>query len=100
MSRVWIRQRLSSRAGKHAWYDKPAGENWDQWQRIIAQAQAQDLLIQMGYMFRYHDGYCKIAEWVPFGFFGRCVCGSGAYVHIFGKIAERNCFCASGWGIF
>ena len=58
------------RAGKHAWYDKPAGENWDQWQEIIAQAQAQDLLIQMGYMFRYHDGYCKIAEWVHSGFLG------------------------------
>ena len=58
------------RAGKHAWYDKPAGESWDQWQEIIAQAQAQDLLIQMGYMFRYHDGYCKIAEWVHSGFLG------------------------------
>lgn len=27
------------RAGKHCWYDKPAGDNWQQWQRIIALAE-------------------------------------------------------------
>ena len=26
-------------AGKHVWYDKPAGENWEQWQRVINTAQ-------------------------------------------------------------
>ncbi len=58
------------RAGKHVWYDKPAGENWAQWQKVIAMARAKDLSIQMGYMFRYHDGYCKIAQWVHSGLLG------------------------------
>lgn len=58
------------RAGKHVWYDKPAGENWAGWQRVIALARERDSLVQMGYMFRYHDGYCKIAEWVRSGLLG------------------------------
>ena len=58
------------RAGKHVWYDKPAGENWAGWQRVIALAREQELLVQMGYMFRYHAGYCKIAEWVHSGLLG------------------------------
>jgi len=58
------------RAGKHVWYDKPAGDNWEQWQNVVAMAQEKELLIQLGYMFRYHDGYCKIAEWVHSGFLG------------------------------
>jgi len=58
-------------AGKHVWYDKPAGENWEQWQKIIALAREKELLIQMGYMFRYHDGYRKIADWVHSGFLGQ-----------------------------
>ena len=57
-------------AGKHVWYDKPAGENWGQWQRVVAQADQSNLLIQMGYMFRYHDGFRQIAEWSRSGFLG------------------------------
>ena len=57
-------------AGKHAWYDKPAGEDWAQWQQVIANAQAQQLTVQMGYMFRYHDGFRRIAEWAKSGFLG------------------------------
>ena len=26
------------RAGKHCWYDKPPGEDWGQWQRVVALA--------------------------------------------------------------
>ena len=57
-------------AGKHVWYDKPAGDDWAQWQRIVARAQDQDLLIQMGYMFRYHDGFQHIARWSRSGMLG------------------------------
>jgi len=57
-------------AGKHVWYDKPAGDDWAQWQRIVARAQEQDLLIQMGYMFRYHDGFQHIARWARSGMLG------------------------------
>jgi len=57
-------------AGKHALYDKPAGDNWPQWQRIVKQAAEQQLLIQMGYMFRYHRGFQQVAQWAKSGLLG------------------------------
>jgi predicted dehydrogenase len=59
------------RAGKHVWYDKPAGADWAQWQRVVALAEQKNLSIQMGYMFRYHDGFQRIAEWVQSGMLGQ-----------------------------
>ena len=56
--------------GKHAWYDKPAGDNWTQWQKVVSMARDQDLQVQMGYMFRYHDGFQKIANWAKSGLLG------------------------------
>ena len=58
------------RAGKHVWYDKPAGENWEQWQRVAAMARERKLILQMGYMLRYHDGFERIAGWVKSGLLG------------------------------
>ena len=58
------------RAGKHVWYDKPAGDNWPQWQRTIALAEKRGLTVQMGYMFRYHAGFRQIEAWVKSGFLG------------------------------
>ena len=57
-------------AGKHVWYDKPAGCNWEQWQKVVASAEEKNLLIQLGYMFRYHAGFSQIDEWVKSGFLG------------------------------
>ena len=59
------------RAGKHVWYDKPAGDNWAQWQRTVTLAQQKGLLIQMGYMFRYHEGFQHIATWAKSGLLGQ-----------------------------
>ncbi len=58
------------RAGKHVWYDKPAGDDWARWQRVVELAREKDLLIQMGYMFRYHHGFRRIAEWARSGLLG------------------------------
>jgi predicted dehydrogenase len=57
-------------AGKHVWYDKPAGDDWAQWQAVVAEARSRGLLIQMGYMFRYHEGFRQISEWVGTGTLG------------------------------
>ena len=57
-------------AGKHVWYDKPAGDNWAQWQRVAALAEEKGLVVQMGYMFRYHAGFRRIAGWVKSGLLG------------------------------
>ena len=52
------------RAQKHVWYDKPAGDDWTGWQGVVADARARALLVQVGYMFRYHEGFSRIADWV------------------------------------
>ena len=57
-------------AGKHVWYDKPAGDNWEQWQRVVGMAEQKGLRIQMGYMFRYHPAFNQIATWVKSGLLG------------------------------
>ena len=58
-------------AGKHVFYDKPAGDGYPQFERIVSKACEKGLLIQLGYMFRYHDGFQRIAEFVHSGFLGR-----------------------------
>ena len=57
-------------AGKHVWYDKPAGDDWVQWQRVAAAAEDRGLLIQMGYMLRYHSAFRQVADWARSGFLG------------------------------
>ena len=57
-------------AGKHVWYDKPAGDNWPQWQRVVATAEEKGLLIQMGYMLRYHSAFKQVVNWAKSGFLG------------------------------
>lgn len=59
------------RAGKHVWYDKPAGDNWKGWQEVVAEARARKLQIQMGYMFRYHAGFAEIARLARTGALGQ-----------------------------
>ena len=57
-------------AGKHVFYDKPAGEDLPRFEQVLASAKKQGLLVQMGYMFRYNDGFARIAGWARSGFFG------------------------------
>jgi predicted dehydrogenase len=57
-------------AGKHIWYDKPAGDDWPRFTRLIARARAANLQVQMGYMFRYHQGFQQIASWTRSGLLG------------------------------
>ena len=57
-------------AGKHVFLDKPAGEDYPRFHRIVDRARERGLLLQLGYMFRYHDGFSRIAEWAKSGFLG------------------------------
>ena len=57
-------------AGKHVWYDKPAGDDWAQWQQVMAAAERKGLLIQMGYMLRYHSSFGMVAGWARSGLLG------------------------------
>jgi predicted dehydrogenase len=87
------------RAGKHVWYDKPAGDDWAGWQRVVALAQEAGLLIQMGYMFRYHDGFRQIAEWTKSGFLGE-IFSLRAHMSTSISAAQREVISVHRGGIF
>ena len=57
-------------AGKHAFYDKPAGDDYQRFVQVVEEARRMNLRIQMGYMFRNHDGFERIANWARSGFLG------------------------------
>lgn len=57
-------------AGKHVLYDKPAGDDYARFEAIVKIARERGLLIQLGYMFRYHDGFSRIAHWARSGLLG------------------------------
>lgn len=57
-------------AGKHVWYDKPAGDDWDHALRVFAAARKGGIHIQMGYMLRYHETFQLVSEWARSGFLG------------------------------
>ncbi|HET6881809.1 MAG TPA: Gfo/Idh/MocA family oxidoreductase [Pirellulales bacterium] len=58
-------------AGKHVHLDKPAGESWPQYQRLLESAARQKLLVQMGYMYRYNPGVVLLREALTQGWLGR-----------------------------
>ena len=43
--------------GKHVWFDKPAGDNLDEFRAVLDIARDRKLLVQLGYMFRYNAGF-------------------------------------------
>lgn len=57
-------------AGKHAFYDKPAGDDYQRFERLVEEARRKNLQIHVGYMFRNHDGFERIAHWARTGFLG------------------------------
>lgn len=57
-------------AGKHLWYDKPAGDDWPGFQDLMRKARAGGRYVQMGYMFRYQPGFQQVAEWARSGALG------------------------------
>jgi predicted dehydrogenase len=44
-------------AGKHLHLDKPAGTSLTEWRALLDSADRQQLLVQMGYMYRYNPGF-------------------------------------------
>ena len=87
------------RAGKHVWYDKPAGDDWEQWQRVVALAEEKERIIQMGYMFRYHNGFRQISEWVKAGLLGD-IFGVRAHMSTWITEEQRQVISVHRGGIF
>jgi predicted dehydrogenase len=57
-------------AGKHLWFDKPAGDDWPAFVRLLDEVSARGTYLQMGYMFRYSPGFQQISKWVSDGLLG------------------------------
>ncbi len=57
-------------AGKHVHLDKPAGESFPQYERILGSAAKQKLLVQMGYMYRYNPAVVMLREFLKQGWLG------------------------------
>jgi predicted dehydrogenase len=56
--------------GKKVWLDKPAGEDFPAFERLLAEAEARGVYVQLGYMFRYSPGFAALAELVQTGRLG------------------------------
>ena len=48
--------------GLHIHLDKPAGENIDEYEKLLSDAKAKGLAVQMGYMYRYNPGVLYALE--------------------------------------
>ncbi|HEU0123316.1 MAG TPA: Gfo/Idh/MocA family oxidoreductase [Bryobacteraceae bacterium] len=56
--------------GKHVHVEKPPADTLEGMQRLVAAARAKNLLLQSGYMWRYHPGFNKVIEAVRSGWLG------------------------------
>lgn len=57
-------------AGKHIHLDKPAGESLEHFERILKKAQQKQLMVQMGYMYRYNPAIKILRQLVKNGWLG------------------------------
>ena len=57
-------------SNKNIMMDKPAGDNYDKFKKTINIAEDKGLIIELGYMFRQHNGFRKIATLARSGTLG------------------------------
>lgn len=57
-------------AGKHIHLDKPAGASLPVYQRLLKAAEQQQLMVQMGYMYRYNPAVVLLREFLQQGWLG------------------------------
>jgi predicted dehydrogenase len=62
--------RLALEAGKHVHLEKPPSDNMRELRDIVALARRKNLLVQMGYMWRYHPGFHALLEAARQGWLG------------------------------
>jgi predicted dehydrogenase len=82
--------------GKHVWLDKPAGDDWQAFQKLIALARAAGLLVQLGYMFRYNRGFQFVLNWANQGRLGDIFAVRGRMSQSFSE--ERRAYLSAHQG--
>ncbi len=63
--------RLALEAGKHLHLEKPPADNLKDLSSLLAMAEKKNLLVQMGYMWRYHPGINRALEAARKGWLGQ-----------------------------
>ena len=76
-------------AGKHVWFDKPAGDDWPAFASLMQAAAQQRLHVQLGYMFRYSPGFTRLMELAKSGALGD-VFSIRAHMSTHVDLAERT----------
>lgn len=61
---------LCADAGMHVHLDKPAGESLADYRRLMEKADAKNLTVQMGYMFRFNPAVLLLKEFLAQGWLG------------------------------
>jgi predicted dehydrogenase len=56
---------------KNVMLDKPAGNNFKKFETLAKQALEKNLILELGYMFRQHEGFRNIANWTKNGNLGK-----------------------------
>ena len=56
---------------KNVMLDKPAGNNFKKFETLAKQAIEKNLILELGYMFRQHEGFRNIANWAKNGNLGK-----------------------------
>lgn len=57
-------------AGKHLHLEKPPGNDWNAFKEMIAEARRKKLLVQTGYLWRWHEGVVAAIEAAQKGWLG------------------------------
>jgi predicted dehydrogenase len=63
--------KLALQAGKHVHLEKPPADNLKEFQELVSLAQTKRLLLQTGYMWRYHPGFMTAMEAAKQGWLGK-----------------------------
>ncbi|MBL8210039.1 MAG: Gfo/Idh/MocA family oxidoreductase [Bryobacterales bacterium] len=57
-------------AGKHLHIEKPPTREWEPFRRLVADAQRKNLLLQTGYIWRFHEGITRAIQAAKQGWLG------------------------------
>lgn len=85
---------LALRAGKHVHLEKPPATRIEEIREIVSLAKEKKLLVQTGYMWRYHPGFSAILEAVRRGWLGEVFLVRG---HIANNLGPKQ---RAEWGAF
>ena len=77
-------------AGKHLHLEKPPGDTMQPFKDLVEDARRKDLALQMGYVFRFHEGIGKAIEAAHQGWLGDVYMMRGTINTSLGEDSRRN----------